>query len=512
MPRPDTAYGTLPLTDEHNRSLIENVHPQDWVNPRAAERYHLVVIGAGTAGLVTAAIGAAIGARVALIERHLMGGDCLNFGCVPSKAVIRAARAAAAAGAAAAFGVTPAAAPKIDFGAVMARMRRLRARISRNDSARRFEALGVDVFLGAARFVAPDRVQVGDQTLRFARAAICTGARPDAPSIPGLTEAGFLTNETIFNLTDRPARLGVIGGGPIGCELAQAFARLGVAVTLIEAGPRILPREEADAAELVRRQMQQDGVALEPGATIGRVERHGAETRLLLDGGRTVAVDALLVAVGRTPNVDGLGLEAAGVAFDARAGVQVDHRLRSSNARIFAAGDVCSAFKFTHAADAQAQVLIQNALFPHPFGLGYADHRALLIPRCTYTDPELAHVGLSAAEADARGLEVASFTQPLDAVDRAVLDGEETGFARLHVERRSGRIVGATVVAAHAGEIIGEVTVAMQAGMGAGGLTRVIHPYPTQAEAIRKAAVAWRKTTFTEGQKRLLKRWFGWMR
>ena len=501
--------------DEHNRRLLGNVHPPGWVNPEPAGRYNLVVLGAGTAGLVSAAIAAALGAKVALIEKHLMGGDCLNVGCVPSKAVIAAARVWATLRRGAEFGFSGTEGVRYDFGAVMARMRTLRARMSHTDSAQRFTGLGVDVFIGEGRFTGPDAVEVGGKTLRFARAAICTGARAAAPPIPGLAETGYLTNETIFELTARPARLAVIGAGPIGCEMAQAFARFGSEVHLFERTGHILPREDADAAEIVQERMRRDGVSFVFDATVTGVERRGAEkiVRYEMNGVRKdVAVDEILVGIGRAPNVDGLGFDRAGVDYDAKVGVTVDGRLRTTNPRIFAAGDVCSTYKFTHTADALAQILIQNALFPHPFGLGWARTDRLLIPWATYTDPEIAHVGWSAADARAQGLAVETFTHPLDEVDRAILDGEDHGFARVHVTKGTDRILGATIVAAHAGDLISELTVAMRAGLGLRAIGAAIHPYPTQAEVLKKVANAWRKTTLTERTRRILRRWFTWTR
>ena len=504
---------SVPPDDEYNRELIGNVHPEPWENPEPSGRYNIVVIGAGTAGLVTAAVAVGLGAKTALIERHLMGGDCLNVGCVPSKGVIRAARAWAGAADAGEFGLTLADTVQRDFGAAMARMRRLRARISGTDSARRFTSLGVDVFIGDGCFRGRDTIDVAGKTLRFSRAAICTGGRAAAPPIPGLAEAGYLTNETVFSITALPRRLAVIGAGPLGCELAQSFARFGSAVTLLERIDHILPREDLDAAGIVQDRMRRDGVTFTFGASVTDVAG-GAEKLVRYEAaGRSheLAVDEILVAVGRAPNVEGLGLDAAGVAYE-RAGVTVNSRLATSNRRIYAAGDVCFPFKFTHTADALAQVVIQNALFPHPLGLGRASTDSLIIPWCTYTEPEIAHVGLYEAEARDKGIEVETFTQTLDEVDRAILDGEEEGFARVHVRKGTDRIVGATIVAANAGNMISEVTVAMKAGVGLGTIGGTIHPYPTQAEALRKAANQMRKARFTDRQKAILTRLFAWRR
>jgi pyruvate/2-oxoglutarate dehydrogenase complex dihydrolipoamide dehydrogenase (E3) component len=495
--------------DPHDRDLLANVHPAGWTNPSPAPRYNLVVLGAGTAGLVCAAGAAGLGARVALVERELLGGDCLNAGCVPSKALLRAARAAAAVRAAAAFGVH-ASPPVIDFAGVMDRLRRTRASLGPNDSAERFRGLGVDVFLGQGKFTSPDAIEVGGQTLRFSRAVIATGARATTPPVPGLADVGVLTNENVFTLTSLPPRLAVIGAGPIGCELAQGFARLGAKVTLLELLPRILPREEEEAAELVRRSLTRDGVEVFTGCTIVSASRQGDDKTLLVrdaSGERTLAADAILAGAGRAPNVENLGLEAAGVVFDPRKGVTVDDRLRTTNPRVYAAGDVCSRFQFTHAADAMARIVIQNALF-----LGRARVSALTIPWCTYTDPEVARVGLSEDEANEQGVAVQAFTQPLDHVDRAVLDGEAEGFVKVLVRRGSDRIVGATIVAAHAGEMIGEVSLAMTHGLGLKRLASTIHPYPTQAEALRKLGDAYNRTRLTPRVRWLFDKWLSWWR
>ncbi|NKE70267.1 mercuric reductase [Nitrospiraceae bacterium HYJII51-Mn-bac16s-1-B09] len=501
--------------DEYNRTLIHNVHPPDWVNPEPTGRYNLIVIGAGTAGLVTAAVAAALGAKVALIERHLMGGDCLNVGCVPSKGMLRAARAWADLHRAEAFGAQVPPGVKYDFAEAMARMRRLRARISPNDSARRFQQMGVDVFLGEGQFVAPDAVEVGGKRLLFSKAVICTGARAAAPPIPGLKETGYLTNETVFSLTELPSRIAVIGGGPIGCELAQAFARFGSRVTLFEKNGRILPREEADAAGIVQTRMEKEEVAFVFHADLLRAERRGSEKVLPYRSKgeeKEWVGEAILIGVGRAPNVEGLGLEEAGVDYNTKTGVRVNARLQTTNPKIYSAGDVCFPYQFTHTADALAQIVIQNALFPHPLGLGYAGTDTLIIPWCTYTEPELAHVGLSEADAKAKGIEVSTYTYPLHEVDRAILDGENEGFARVHVKKGTDTIVGATIVAAHAGDLISLFTLAMKAGAGLGTIAGTIFPYPTQAEVVKKAATLWRKSTFTEGKRKILMRWFGWTR
>ena len=500
------------LGSDADRRRVANVHPADWRNPTPSDRYHLLVIGAGTAGLVSAAIAVGLGARVALVERHLMGGDCLNVGCVPSKGLLRAARAWHAARTAAARFGGPAASGPADFVAAMTRMRQLRADLSRVDSATRFRDLGVDVFLGSARFTGVDRAIVRDAdaretSLRFRRAIIATGGRATAPPIEGLQDAGYLTNETIFDLDTLPRRLLVIGGGPIGCELAQAFARFGSQVTLLNLDAHLLPREDPDAAAVVERALMAEGVELRQGVKILAAHREG-DTRTLVyevDGQRMDSDgDQLLVAAGRSANVEGLGLEDAGVRVDHK-GIDVDDRFRTSNHRIFAIGDCASKYQFTHAADAQARRAVPNALF-HGIGGGKASD--LIMPWCTYTSPEIAHVGITASDVTHAGEAVETITVPLAEVDRAILDGDAEGFFRLHLARGSDRILGATLVSDHAGETISEVTAAMTNGIGLSGLGKTIHPYPTHAEAIRKAADAYRRQRLTPLAKRLFGLYF----
>ena len=497
------------VDDEHDRRLIENCHPPRWANPVPAARYNLVVIGAGTAGLVSAAGAAGLGAKVALIERNLLGGDCLNVGCVPSKGMIRAARAAHDARDASRFGVEIACEPQVAFAGAMERMRKLRAAISDHDSAERFRKLGVDVFIGSARFAGPSSIDVDGKRLRFNRAVIASGARAAELPVPGLVEAGYLTNETVFTLTELPRRIVVIGAGPIGCELAQAFARFGSKATLLTDGAEILPREDRDAARIVRKRMEQDGVGIVTGARIQRAAKNGHEkilTATIEEVTTDLRCDAILVAVGRTPNLEGLELEAAGIRYTAR-GVEVDARLRTSSPRVFAAGDICSRFKFTHAADAMARIVIANALF-----LARRKVTDLIIPWCTYTDPEVAHVGYYEKDANAAGYEVATLTEPLHHVDRAILDGEEDGFARVHYDKKTGKILGGTIVARHAGEMIGELTLAMVAKQSVGVLSSTIHSYPTQAEALRKIGDAYMRTKLTPRVKKVFKKWLAWRR
>lgn len=490
-------------------ALLDHVRPAHWVNPPAAAGYDLVVLGGGTAGLVSAMGAAGLGARVALVERDRLGGDCLNSGCVPSKALLRSARAVGELRKAAAVGVITGSS-RVDFAWVMRRMRERRASIAANDSAIRLRNAGVDVFFGDARFVDRRSVVVGGQRLRFSRAVIATGGRPATPSVPGLDAVPFLTNETVFNLTALPRRLLIVGAGPIGCELAQAFARFGSTVTMLDQSPRVLPRESTDAATIVGRSLAADGVRLELGVSLTRVTREGDAIGLHCRRDETPAAasvitgDALLVAAGRRPNIEGLDLEAAGVSVDAH-GVVVDDHLRTSNHRVYASGDVCSKFKFTHAADAMSRLVLQNALF---FGRRRAS--ALVIPWVTYTDPEVAHVGASEAEVTASGGQLSTITIRLSDVDRSVVDDETEGFVAVHHER--GRLRGCTVVAPHAGEIIGEAVYALTHGGTMSDLSMTIHAYPTVAEALRKAGDAYRRQALTESRRKWLTRYFEWTR
>ena len=491
--------------DEHNAALVANLHPDDWQNPKPAARYNLVVIGGGSAGLVCAIGAAGLGAKVALIEKHLLGGDCLNVGCVPSKTVIRSAKLMGDVRSAHQFGVNVPDDVEVDFGAVMERMRRIRADLSDHDSAWRLKDLGVDLFLGEGRFTGRDTLEVAGQTLRFKKAVITTGARAMHLPIPGLAEAGYLTNETLFDLTERPAHLGVIGAGPIGAELAQAFRRLGSEVTVFDVLPQVLGREDRDAADIVESVMRREGIDLileantkqitvENGQKVFHFEHDGQEKRM--------AVDEILSAVGRVPNIESLNLEAAGVEYHKK-GVVVDDMLQTTNPNIFAAGDVAQKYQFTHTADATARIVIQNALF-----MGRKKLSALIVPWCTYTDPEVAHVGMYPGDAEEAGLEIDTFTQPLSKIDRAVADGETEGFVKVHVERGTDKILGATIVARHAGEMISELTLAIVAGVGLKQLSTVIHPYPTQAEAIKKVADAYNRTRLTPAVQKAFKGWF----
>jgi len=515
MPRLDsshepTRFEKMVLVDDpYDQQLIENCRAPGRLNPMPSGKYNLVVIGGGTAGLVSAAGAAGLGAKVALIERNLLGGDCLNVGCVPSKGIIRAARAAHDARNGAEFGVRFVTEPQLNFATAMERMRRLRAGISEHDSVDRFTKLGVDVFIGDGRFVNASAIEVDGKRLEFDRAVIATGARAAEPPTPGLREVGFYTNETIFTLTELPRRLAVIGAGPIGCELAQTFQRFGSEVTLMTDGAQILPKEDGDAAAIVHKQMEKDGVRILTETKIQRAETKNGGTLLFAginDRRLEVACDAILVSVGRAPNLENLGLDAAGIRYSAR-GVEVDERLRTANPHVYAAGDVCSRFKFTHAADAMARIVIANALF-----LARRKVTDLVIPWCTYTDPEIAHVGCYEKDATAAGFDVGTITESLDHVDRALLDGECNGFGRVHYDKKSAKILGGTIVARHAGEMIGELALAITAKQNLGVLSSTIHSYPTQAEVLRKTGDAYMRTKLTPIVKKIFMKWLAWRR
>ncbi|WP_136809276.1 FAD-containing oxidoreductase [Desulfosediminicola flagellatus] len=495
------AVGISPL-DEYNAALLDNVHPKEWQDPDPKSNYNLVVIGAGAGGLVTAAGAAGVGGQVALIESHLLGGDCLNVGCVPSKALLRCAKAAAAVRDAHEYGVKIDGNVSVDFGFVMERMRKLRARISPVDSAARFSSqLGVDMFQGRAVFTGKNSVMVNGKTLKFAKAVIATGGTAAIPKIPGLEVARYQTNSSIFNITELPKRLGVIGAGPIGLELAQAFQRFGSKVTVFSRSGTILPKEDPEAAELVKTSMIKDGVTFAFNSSYkwvkGTADNEIIRVAVDIAGEEKIMeFDELLIATGRKPSVTGLGLEKADVEFDLRKGVLVNDKLQTSNPNIYAVGDVASKYQFTHMADFMARLVIKNALF---FGRDKVSD--LLVPWATYTDPEVAHVGLYEKDLDEREIAYTTFKREFSHVDRAIVDGEEQGYVKIHVAKGKGQILGATIVGSHAGDMISEVSVAMQAGMGLGSLASVIHPYPTAAEAIRQCGDAYNRERLTPAVK-----------
>jgi pyruvate/2-oxoglutarate dehydrogenase complex dihydrolipoamide dehydrogenase (E3) component len=468
-----------------SESPKRNTRPE-WKNPRPANRYNLVVLGGGYGGMLTAMEAARAGAKVALVERDLLGGVCLNTGCISSKTLIRTSRVYAQMKNAANYGAVTPDDIRLDFGFAMERVRRTLARVSRRRSVEELTSKGIDVFFGEGRFAGPRALTVNGDTLRFKRALIATGARPKIPGIPGLAEAGYLTNENVFELTELPRSLLVIGGGPFGCELGQAFCRLGCQVSIVQDEPLFLSQEERDAAQILSDSLARDGVDIHLNTQITEVRTIGKQkvAELLSDDYRsTVTVDTILVGVGRAPNVQGMNLESAGVNYDDEAGIRINDFLQTSNRAIYAAGDVCLEHKFAHIEGASAHIVTQNALF-----FGRQRLSALTVPWCTYTDPEIAHVGMYVTDARERNIPVKTITVPMHEVDRAVADGEQEGFIKIHVKEGTDKILGATVVASHAGEMISDIALAMSAGIGLGALARASHPYPTQAAAIKMAA------------------------
>jgi pyruvate/2-oxoglutarate dehydrogenase complex dihydrolipoamide dehydrogenase (E3) component len=503
----------LPPDDRFNRKWVNRVRPEDWKNPTPAKIYNLVVIGAGTAGIVAATRAAHFGAKVALIEKSFLGGICLNVGCIPSKALGRAARHCADIRHSAALGIRGNLKLEdfqVDFGGVMERMRRIRSQVAGNISTERFSDLGIDLFFGEAQFSDENTIRVGSSTLRFKKALIATGSRPRHPKIEGLNETNFMTHETVFNLTTLPKRLMVVGGGPLGCELAQAFQRFGSNVTIVQRTPLFLPFEERDAAQLLAESFARDKMEVRLNTTVDKImNKDGHKTIHLRNQNRLeeIPFDDILTGIGRSPNIEGLNLEAAGVHCDLDHGIKVDDRLRTTNSNVFAAGDVCSEYQFTHTAIAAAKIVVHNALF-----LGKKKFSDLAIPWCTYTDPEIAHIGVYVRQARAKGLPIKSYTIPMHQVDRAVIDGEDRGFVKIHVREGTDKILGATIVARHAGEMINEISLAMVAGLRLREIEKVIHSYPTQAEAIHKAADACDRARLQPLKEKLIQTWLKFSR
>ena len=474
--------------------------------------YNVVVVGAGTAGLVTAAGTAGLGGRVALVERNLMGGDCLNFGCVPSKALISSARLVQRIRESEKWGLDQSE-PQFVFEKVFERMRARRAKIAPHDSQERFESLGVDVFHGEARFVSPHEVEVNGQRLRARNFVIATGSRAVVPKIKGIDSVPYFTNETIFDeLKRKPENMIVLGGGPIGCELAQTFRRLGVDVTIFQRGDQLLPREDRDVAEFVERRLINEGVRVVKNADARSVATSdtGKVALQLLDrqSGQlaepTFFADALLVAARRTPNLRSLDLKSVGIDITER-GVHVNDYLQTSQRHIYAVGDVIGPFLFTHMADAQGRVAVRNILVPFQFLRQKMDYS--VVPWCTYVDPEVAHVGLGEKEAKGQNIDYDLFVVPLEDVDRAVVESEDAGFAKILTGKDSDKILGATIIAPHAGDLLHEFVLAMKARIGLGTIASTIHAYPTFAELARKAGDKYNKTRLTPRAKKI----FTWL-
>ncbi|MFQ5793215.1 MAG: dihydrolipoyl dehydrogenase family protein [Acidobacteriota bacterium] len=458
-------------------------------------KYNVVVIGAGTAGLVTAAATAGLGGRVALIESHKMGGDCLNYGCVPSKALISSAKLIQHIRRSQHYGLK-AMNPQFRVEDVFERMRQRRAVIEPHDSRERFEGLGVDVFMGKARFVSPREVELGGTRLRSANFVIATGTKPLIPPVSGLGQVPFYTNETIFDeMPSAPQSILILGGGPIGCEFAQVMARLGVRVTLVELLPRLLPRDDADAGALIEKRLSEEAIQVLTGAKATRFEQKDRAIVTTVetdDGPRKLQTEAVLVATGRKPNMEGLGLEAAGVKYNQK-GVKTDATLATSQPHIFACGDIAGPYQFTHTADYQARIVVRNILLP--WMKAKADYT--WVPWVTYTDPEVAQVGQTEEEAKKRGVPYSVFRFDWKELDRAITDSEEVGFIKVLTRRGKDKILGATVVGVHAGDVLHELVVAGKHGIGLSQLSSTIHAYPTLSQCVQRVGDLYQKTRIT---------------
>ena len=468
-----------------DRRWRELVFPEDYRNPQPRRRYHLVAIGAGPAGLVTSIAAAGLGARVALVERQAMGGDCLNVGCVPSKSLLEFTRRN----------------PGASFDEAFTWLRQVRQKIAHHDSVERYRAQGVDVFLGSARFLDDASIQVNEHRLRARRFVIATGARAAMPPIPGLKDCDPLTNESFFDLVERPRRLAILGAGPVGCEMAQAMARLGIEVHLVEMADRVLPGAIPQASAVLARALESHGVTLHVGTPVsevtivnGQSTLHGAET--------PITADRVLVATGRRANVDDLNLHRAGVEVSGGL-IAVDDKLRTTNKRIFAAGDVCSRLQLTHHADAHARIVVQNALFAPT-----ASTRRLVIPQCTYTDPEIAGTGRTETELDELRVPFDRYRVDFAELDRGKTAGEQEGFVEVITAKGKDAILGATLVGHDAGEQIAPLCLAMANGLGLGALGKAVLPYPTRAEYLRRLADQYNRTRLTPAAQGLMKSWF----
>lgn len=482
----------MPTWEAFDEALfLERVRPENWDNPAPRDVYDLVIIGAGPAGLVAADAAIELGRSVALIERGRLGGNSLNVGSIPSKAIIRAGRLCASVRDAVEFCTTDMATLQLNYGTVLARMHRIRARIAEYHSAARLRARGVDLFFGGARFTDRNTIEAGGTLLRFKKALIATGARPASTDIDGLDKVEYRTSATIFDMAVLPKRLVVVGGGPLGCEMAQAFCRLGSHVSIIEQNPKFLPRDERDAAELLSRSMARDGVEIRLNTMVSAVRlENGIKILDTTNAGSKdhVECDEILLSVGRVPNIEMLGLDDAGVSSQAGSGISVDAGMRTSNPDIYAAGDVCLDMKFTNAAKASARIAVHNALAS---GTGTLD--SMTIPWCTFCEPEIAHIGMHVWEARENSIPVKTFTVMMQDVDRAITDGQDLGFVKIHTKEGTDEILGATIVSSRASEMINELAVIMSARIGMGQLAQIVHTYPAQSEAIMLAGLAYKK-------------------
>ncbi len=476
--------------------------------------YDLIVIGGGAAGLTASGVGASLGARTLMVEQARLGGDCTWYGCVPSKALLSAAHAAHGARRAAAFGVRTGDV-SVDFPEVVARVHALREQIYEEaDAPRIYEQMGIDVKQGTARFASPRAIEIASngtvERYSARKFVIATGGRAFVPPIPGLRETPHLTNETLFEETEQPRRLLVLGAGPIGTEMAQAFRRLGSEVSVIDQAPRILFRDDEELAAMLQARLEEEGVRYALNANVSSVRQQdggGIEVRIEKDPPEEPLVlqgDALLVATGRQPNVAALNLEAAGVAYDAR-GVQVNNRCRTSRSGIYAAGDVTERFAFTHMSEHMAKVAVMNALLKAPAKIDAAH-----LPWTTYADPELAHVGATESALRASGKKFETLRFPYDRIDRAITDREDDGLIKIHARPRDGKILGASILGARGGDLICELALAMRRGVSLRHISDTIHPYPSYGLGVRRAADQWYIKRYSPAFVRVLKRLFGY--
>jgi len=469
--------------DEIWKSALQ---PTDYKNPDPQTRYHLAIVGAGPAGLIAAIGAAGLGANVALIERHTMGGDCLNVGCVPSKCLLDYSKKHPG-----------------DFDGAFAWMREVRAGIAPHDSVSRYTELGVDVFLGDAKFADDGTLDVGGTRINARKYALCTGASAMVPPIPGLREADPLTNENVFDLQEKPKSIAVLGAGPIGAELAQALSRLGVEVHLFELADRVLNIESERASEIVSAALVESGVTLHLGSGVESVVREGNEV-IVTNSNGDVRTEQVLVALGRTPNTADLNLEAVGVTLDQRRSIEVDDKLRSSNKNIFAAGDCTAKLQFTHHADAQARALVQNTLFAPT-----AKVDGFVVPHCTYTSPEVASVGESEASLKESSTDYDTYEVAFNELDRGRAEDDNSGFAQVFCAKGSDKILGASIVGHDAGEQLSPICLLMSNDLGLSAAAKTILPYPTRSEYLKRLGDAYNRTRFTPFAQRVTKSWFG---
>lgn len=474
--------------------------------------YNIVVIGGGSAGLVSAYIAAAVKAKVALIEKHRMGGDCLYTGCVPSKALIRSTKILSYIKRHKEFGIKSAEA-EFDFAEIMERVQKVIAKVEPHDSIKRYTGLGVDCITGEAKILSPHEIQVNGKTLTAKNIIVATGARPAVPPIPGLDKISFLTTDNLWDLRELPQRLVIAGGGPIGCEIAQCFARLGSRVTLVEMLPDILIREDPEISQSIRKRFTEEGidvrinskckeVVVEDGKKFMLVEKDGATEK--------VEFDQVLIAVGRAANAKGFGLEDIGVKLGPRGTIEVDEYLRTTTHKnIYACGDVAGPYQFTHTAAHQAWYCAVNALFS-PFKKFKVDYR--VIPWCTFTDPEVARVGLNEKDAKEQGIPHEVTRYGMDDLDRAIADSEDKGYVKVLTPPGKDKILGVTIVGYHAGDLITEYVLAMKHGLGLNKILGTIHIYPTMAEANKYAAGIWKKDHAPTGLLKFIQKFHNWRR